>query len=116
VVVEPVAAFGAEVGIAGPVEVGAVVEQQQRCPVGRRGFAQAGRRQQAAEPVRAGDFRGAGKGLQQRRIGRHQHAHVVAERAQRGRQRTGDIAEAAGLDPGRELRRGEKDLHSVKNL
>ena len=62
VVVEPVAAFGTEVGIAGSFVIGAVVEQQQRCAVGRCRLAQAGCRQQAAQPVRTRNFKCVGEG------------------------------------------------------
>ena len=46
------------------------------------------------------------------RVGGHDDAHVVAERSERLRERTGDIAEAAGLGERRDLGADEQNIHN----
>jgi hypothetical protein len=113
VVVGPVASLRAQVGIARPVEIRRVVEQQQRCAVRSERLLQRRRRQQAAEPVRPGDLLGLRKVLVQSRIGRDQDAHVDAQSTQSRRQRAGDITQTAGLDPWGQLRSCKQDLHDL---
>ena len=107
-VVDPVVAMGVQVGTAGTVEQGRAVEQDQRQAVGL-GAEQAGRRQRRGQWRQFGEQGRLGKGLEQGRVGRQQHADVMLGPVQRRRQRGGDVAEAAGLDPGGHFGGGEKD-------
>ena len=109
VIVRPVAAVRAEIGVAGAgvevrriqdqeVEAGGAAGQEPHRPA--HGFGEVDRT--AALAFQPGEDGG---------VARHQRAHLDAERRQRTRQGAGDVGEAAGLDQREELGGDRQDAH-----
>ena len=108
VVVGPVAAVGAEVGIAGPVEQPGRIQDHEIDACGPRAD---DTRPPAGQPPERAGFGVFGKCRLHGRIARHQDAHLDAQPRQGARQGAGHVGEAARLDEGHALGGDGQCLH-----
>jgi|GEM_PF-3136810 len=112
-VVRPVGPVRPGIRVARPCEEGRRLEQINDKPPMIDAPQPAGSAGQLGELGRDHAGPGAGRGLEHRRIGGQQRAHLDARGGERTRQGPRHIGEPAGLDQGIELGRDRKDPHAV---